>query len=731
MEEKEQFIVSARKYRPDTFDSLVGQENIATTLRNSILRGQLAHAYLFCGPRGVGKTTTARIFAKSINCLNPSEDMQPCGVCESCVSFAQGRSYCIHELDAASNNSVDDIRNLTEIVRIPPQVGKYSVFIIDEVHMLSSAAFNAFLKTLEEPPAHAIFILATTEKHKILPTILSRCQTYDFNRISVPDIVSNLRDIANKEGVAIGDDSLHVIAIKGDGSMRDSLTLFDQTVAFCGKDVRYEEVTRNLNILDYDYYFRIVDNSLKGDYISSLLVLDEVLSKGFNENYFISGLSSHLRDLIVCRNRASGALLDIAPSLVERYVEQASRASLSFIYNSLKITTACEIGFKQSSNRRLHIEFALMRLCEHAAFNDTSSVLGRGSVPSGAVAGNLSGIRQNENQEVPITNGEVRRENSVRNGAVQPVEQSVEQSAAQSVGQSAEHLAGQSVGLAAGQMVEQPIRQKAGQVAVQKGELTGGMVAGHDAGQVMGRTAEQSEGHVAWQVGELMGGNVAGRGAEKLAEQVIGQVAEQSGGRSVGQSAEHLAGQSLGLMDGKQQVQEGGTQVAADYSAQQGRKGDAGSNKGFSLKAMRDRAIKSQQSVEPTVNIVDKELDAQEMEQAWEWLAAQEKAAGRVSLAAYMTHKKPIFDTSSGKIVFEVGNRTQKEWIENKARVRMETELRLKLSNSTLTLEIEVHQADEEEKKEMMYMPEDKAKFLLSNNEELRELKKDFGLEVK
>lgn len=663
MEEKEQFIVSARKYRPDTFDSLVGQENIATTLRNSILRGQLAHAYLFCGPRGVGKTTTARIFAKSINCLNPSEDMQPCGVCESCVSFAQGRSYCIHELDAASNNSVDDIRNLTEIVRIPPQVGKYSVFIIDEVHMLSSAAFNAFLKTLEEPPAHAIFILATTEKHKILPTILSRCQTYDFNRISVPDIVSNLRDIANKEGVTIGDDSLHVIAIKGDGSMRDSLTLFDQTVAFCGKDVRYEEVTRNLNILDYDYYFRIVDNSLKGDYISSLLVLDEVLSKGFNENYFISGLSSHLRDLIVCRNRASGALLDIAPSLVERYVEQASRASLSFIYNSLKITTACEIGFKQSSNRRLHIEFALMRLCEHAAFNDTSSVLGRGSVPSGAVAGNRLGIRQNENQEVPITNGEVRRENSVRNGAVQPVEQSVEQSAAQSVGQSAEHLAGQSVGLAAGQMA--------------------------------------------------------------------GQVAGQSVGQTVGESAEHLAGQSLGLMDGKKQVQEGGTQVAADYSAQQGRKGDSGSNKGFSLKAMRDRAIKSQQSVEPTVNIVDKELDAQEMEQAWEWLAAQEKAAGRVSLAAYMTHKKPMFDTASGKIVFEVGNRTQKEWIENKARVRMETELRLKLSNSTLTLEIEVHQADEEEKKEMMYMPEDKAKFLLSNNEELRELKKDFALEVK
>lgn len=692
MEEKEQFIVSARKYRPDTFDSLVGQENIATTLRNSILRGQLAHAYLFCGPRGVGKTTTARIFAKSINCLNPSEDMQPCGVCESCVSFAQGRSYCIHELDAASNNSVDDIRNLTEIVRIPPQVGKYSVFIIDEVHMLSSAAFNAFLKTLEEPPAHAIFILATTEKHKILPTILSRCQTYDFNRISVPDIVSNLRDIANKEGVTIGDDSLHVIAIKGDGSMRDSLTLFDQTVAFCGKDVRYEEVTRNLNILDYDYYFRIVDNSLKGDYISSLLVLDEVLSKGFNENYFISGLSSHLRDLIVCMNKAAGALLDIAPSLVERYVEQASRASLSFIYNSLKITTACESGFKQSSNRRLHIEFALMRLCEHAAFTDTYAVIDKDSTSSVAGDGNRSGIRQGENQGGFFTGGAVRKES---NSAV-PI-------AGQPTGQMAGQVAGNMSGNVSGQVTCNEVGNMDGQM---DGQMAGQM-AGNETGQVTG--------------------NVVGQMAGQVADNVAGNVAENVAGHMAGQGV----GDAVGQVESKPQVREGGTQVAEDDSAGHGRKGDSGSNKGFSLKAMRDRAIKSQQSVEPTVNIVDKELVVQEMEQAWEWLAAQEKAAGRVSLAAYMTHKKPMFDTASGKIVFEVGNRTQKEWIENKARVRMETELRLKLSNSTLTLEIEVHQADEEEKKEMMYMPEDKAKFLLSNNEELRELKKDFGLEVK
>ncbi|MGM9776464.1 MAG: DNA polymerase III subunit gamma/tau [Candidatus Coprenecus sp.] len=708
MEEKEQFIVSARKYRPDTFDSLVGQENIATTLRNSILRGQLAHAYLFCGPRGVGKTTTARIFAKSINCLNPSEDMQPCGVCESCVSFAQGRSYCIHELDAASNNSVDDIRNLTEIVRIPPQVGKYSVFIIDEVHMLSSAAFNAFLKTLEEPPSHAIFILATTEKHKILPTILSRCQTYDFNRIAVPDIVSNLRDIANKEGVTIGDDSLHVIAIKGDGSMRDSLTLFDQTVAFCGKDVRYEEVTRNLNILDYDYYFRIVDNSLKGDYISSLLVLDEVLSKGFNENYFISGLSSHLRDLIVCRNKAAGALLDIAPSLVERYVEQASRASLSFIYNSLKITTACESGFKQSSNRRLHIEFALMRLCEHAAFTDTYAVIDKDSTSSVAGDGNRSGIRQGENQGGFFTGGAVRKESN-----------------------SAVPIAGQPTGQMTGQVTGNEVGQMAGQVA--------GNVAGNMVGQMSGNVSGQVAGNMSGNVSDQVTGNVAGQMSGQVAGNMAGNETGNEAGNETGQVngnvAGHMAGQgvgdAVGQVESKLQVREGGTQVAEDDSAGHGRKGDSGSNKGFSLKAMRDRAIKSQQSVEPTVNIVDKELVVQEMEQAWEWLAAQEKAAGRVSLAAYMTHKKPMFDTASGKIVFEVGNRTQKEWIENKARVRMETELRLKLSNSTLTLEIEVHQADEEEKKEMMYMPEDKAKFLLSNNEELRELKKDFGLEVK
>ena len=358
----EQFIVSARKYRPSSFETLLGQENIARTLKNSIQRGQLAHAYLFCGPRGVGKTSAARIFAKTINCSNPGPDLEPCGECESCRSFAEGRSYSIHELDAASNNSVDDIRALTDKVRIPPQVGRYSVYIIDEVHMLSQQAFNAFLKTLEEPPAHAIFILATTEKHKILPTILSRCQTYDFNRIGIADMVRNMKTIAAQEGVTMSEDAMHIIAQKADGAMRDALTLFDQTVAFCGKEVTYDQVIKNLGVLDYEYYFQLTDNFLAGDYATALRTFDEILGKGFNAQSFIGGLSTHFRDLIVCKNEASATLLELAPTVAERYRQTAQRCDPGFLFQALDITSGCETAYKQSGNPRLLIEIALMKI---------------------------------------------------------------------------------------------------------------------------------------------------------------------------------------------------------------------------------------------------------------------------------------------------------------------------------------------------------------------------------
>lgn len=359
----EKYIVSARKYRPGNFAALVGQESIAKTLKNSIRRGQLAHAYLFCGPRGVGKTSTARIFAKTINCANPGEDLEPCGECESCRSFASGVSYCIHELDAASNNSVEDIRSLIEQVRIPPQTGKYSVYIIDEVHMLSAAAFNAFLKTLEEPPEYAIFILATTEKHKIIPTVLSRCQTYDFNRISVADIVKQLKDIVSSEGITAEDEALHVIAQKADGAMRDALTLFDQAAAFCGTEITYSGVIRNLNVLDTEYYFSLTESFLAGNFAKALTLFDEVLSKGFNALYFVSGLSSHLRNLMVCKDNISLSLLETSENLAKRYKDQSAKCSLKFLYNLLGESIKCEQEYRTSSNQRLLVEFLLVKAC--------------------------------------------------------------------------------------------------------------------------------------------------------------------------------------------------------------------------------------------------------------------------------------------------------------------------------------------------------------------------------
>lgn len=357
-----EYIVSARKYRPATFKSVVGQANITTTLKNAIKSDHLAHAYLFCGSRGVGKTTCARIFAKTINCSNVSEDFEACNECESCLSFNDNRSYNIHELDAASNNSVDDIRSLIDKVRVPPQLGSYSVYIIDEVHMLSQAAFNAFLKTLEEPPRHAIFVLATTEKHKILPTILSRCQIFDFNRITIGDAVGHLKYVAESEGVNVEEEGLAVVAQKADGAMRDALSIFDQIVAFSGKDITYKQVIENLNVLDYDYYFKLTDAFLVEDYKQGLLVFNDILLKGFDAQHFMEGLNSHMRDLLMCRDQATAELLEVGQSTKEKYLKQAASCSVDFLYEALKVINESEQQYKTAKNKRLHLEFALIRL---------------------------------------------------------------------------------------------------------------------------------------------------------------------------------------------------------------------------------------------------------------------------------------------------------------------------------------------------------------------------------
>ena len=358
----EQYIVSARKYRPQTFMSVVGQAALTATLKNAIANKHLAHAYLFCGPRGVGKTTCARIFAKTINCLNPTANGEACNECESCKAFNEQRSFNIHELDAASNNSVDDIRNLVDQVRIPPQIGKYSVYIVDEVHMLSAAAFNAFLKTLEEPPAHAIFVLATTEKHKIIPTILSRCQIYDFNRITINDTVAHLQYVAKNEGVEAEDMALNVIAQKADGAMRDALSIFDQVVSFCGNKITYQGVISNLNVLDYDYYFRLVDALLQNRVPEALMIFDEVLGKGFEGQHFVGGLSSHLRDLMVSRDEMTLPLLEVGESIAERYKEQSKRCELWWLYKALEYANDCDLAYRASRNKRLLVEVMLIRV---------------------------------------------------------------------------------------------------------------------------------------------------------------------------------------------------------------------------------------------------------------------------------------------------------------------------------------------------------------------------------
>lgn len=616
MEQNEQqYIVSARKYRPENFGTLIGQDNIARTLKNSILRGQLAHAYLFCGPRGVGKTTTARIFAKMINCSNPSADMEPCGVCESCRSFAEGRSYCIHELDAASNNGVEDIKNLMDQVRVPPQVGKYSVYIIDEVHMLSSQAFNAFLKTLEEPPAHAIFILATTEKHKILPTILSRCQTYDFNRISVDDIVKNLRMVAEKEGITIDDESLHVIAHKADGAMRDALTIFDQTVAFCGTDVKYADVIRNLNVLDYEYSFSLVEHFLSGDYAFCLKTFDEILAKGFNALHFVGALSSHLRDLIVSKSGGIESLLELPASLKARYSEQAAKCSLAFLYEALGITTGCEANYKAATNPRLHIEFALMRLC--FILNRPSA----GAPVQTAVSP----------QPTPVV-------------AAQPV-------AAQPVASS------------------QPTPVVAAQPA---------------ASPQPARTAPVEE------KPSIVHETPAIKTTESAAPAADAASAEQA----APQPRARRAGRTGG---------------------------------GMSMKALVENAEKAENA---KVEIVQAELPSDDALKArWPELAALYSAKPR--LYTMLTNSKLEFETVEGKKVvrFQVVNDAQKEWVESKLLHELEAHFRRIAGSDALMLSVTVAPVAEGEK--VVYMPSDKAKVLMENNEEVKNLVKDFSLDIK
>lgn len=616
MEQNEQqYIVSARKYRPENFGTLIGQDNIARTLKNSILRGQLAHAYLFCGPRGVGKTTTARIFAKMINCSNPSPDMEPCGECESCRSFAEGRSYCIHELDAASNNGVEDIKNLMDQVRVPPQVGKYSVYIIDEVHMLSSQAFNAFLKTLEEPPAHAIFILATTEKHKILPTILSRCQTYDFNRISVDDIVKNLRMVAEKEGITIDDESLHVIAHKADGAMRDALTIFDQTVAFCGTDVKYADVIRNLNVLDYEYSFSLVEHFLSGDYAFCLKTFDEILAKGFNALHFVGALSSHLRDLIVSKSGGIESLLELPASLKARYSEQAAKCSLAFLYEALGITTGCEANYKAATNPRLHIEFALMRLC---------FILNR---PSAGAPVQIAVSPQ----PTPVV-------------AAQPV-------AAQPVASS------------------QP---------------TPVVTAQPEASPQPSRTAPVEE------KPSIVHETPAIKTPEPAAPAADAASAEQA----APQPRARRAGRTGG---------------------------------GMSMKALVENAEKAENT---KVEIVQAELPSDDALKArWPELAALYSAKPR--LYTMLTNSKLEFETVEGKKVvrFQVVNDAQKEWVESKLLHELEGHFRRIAGSDALMLSVTVAPVAEGEK--VVYMPSDKAKVLMENNEEVKNLVKDFSLDIK
>ncbi len=672
MDNSSQYIVSARKYRPDSFEDLIGQDNIVKTLKNSIIRGKLAHAYLFCGPRGVGKTSAARIFAKTINCEHPSADMEPCGECESCISFKEGRSYCIHELDAASNNGVDDIRALTDQVQIPPQVGKYSVYIIDEVHMLSPAAFNAFLKTLEEPPAHAIFILATTEKHKVLPTILSRCQTYDFNRIGIPDIVFNLRSIADKEGIKIDDESLHIIARKADGAMRDALTIFDQTVAFCGTEVKYEDVIRNLNVLDYEHSFNMTEFMLANDYASALLEFDGILSKGFNALYFVSSLSTHFRNLVIAKNGALEALLELPDSLKKKYREQADKCSLQFLYDALSVTSQCESGYKESINPRLHIEFALMKLCfltgGPVSIRPAAQGVAQTKQPQQSAVGDAQAkpstasaqASQPQPNVVPFAESPKSAADSVQSSNAGPNTATVENAATDTVSASATKP--QTAGVAA--------------------EGASGTAVPATATGVAPATDTENEG-------------VANASAE--AEPVT----------AVGVDAPAAA-------------------VGADAPVAR-RKRSSRSAAALSLDAISDEdAKKSSGSAE---NLSDRIPEDDEVYEAWKKIPANYASRPRL-YTTLSTTKVAVKPMDGCKLLeFYVMNLAQKTWVEQELLKEIESKMQNILGSSRVRLAVEVIAEEKVEKK--IYMPADKAKVMISENAEVEKFVKDLDLDVK
>ena len=633
----EKFIVSARKYRPGNFATLVGQESIAQTLKNSIKRGQLAHAYLFCGPRGVGKTSTARIFAKTINCLNPGPDLEPCGECESCRSFAEGVSFCIHELDAASNNSVEDIRTLIDQVRIPPQTGRYSVYIIDEVHMLSAAAFNAFLKTLEEPPAYAIFILATTEKHKIIPTVLSRCQTYDFNRISIADIVKQLKGIASSEGITVEDEALHVIAQKADGAMRDALTLFDQAVAFCGTNITYLEVIRNLNVLDTDYYFNLVESFLAGNYANALKLFDEVLAKGFNALYFVGGLSRHIRDLMVCKDNISLSLLETSELLAKRYKEQSSRCSLRFLYNILGESIKCEQEYRTSSNQRLLVEFLLVKAC---AANSAALREAPAAQPAGP-AGQLGAP------------------------AAQPAAPAA-----------------------------QPAAPAAAQVKAAAQPSASAQQATAPAAAPQPQPQAQTQPTLATQTARAQAPAAA---QQQTAPQVPAAAQQQTAAQAPAAAQTAAAPQ-----------QAAAPQASGSFSIKNLIKNATLSHREGSEKA------KEQQPV-----------TQEELQMVWLALAEEQKP----NLRSAMIQSPATLQEDGTTILFMVSNGSQKDWIMAKMHTYLSDTLRERLHNSQITLDVDVRKLEELPK--TPYMPEERAKHIIQNNPEARELVKDLDLEIK